>query len=292
MRTLRHVPISYCRVDTYHTTVRDETAQVQSAVAVFGSLQCLLDNRSLAELAILDGLVDAHNVLPHHTASADVQVADFRVAHQTLRQTDSEGGGLELSVTGGALGELVHDRGLCVGDGVSILGRVGGGDSPTVNDDCRCAEALESTMKARDKSGRDKKRGHSPAGRGSYWGCWSCRAAPQQSSLRRPARASPCAPSLAHAFAPVLESCSRCSFSAGGAGDADVLAGGWKGVVDEGLGLLVQRKSVGSNVLRQAFCSGLVISSAFLLDMGASKRFLRCSRSRLKDRRNDCRCEI
>lgn len=46
------------------------------------------------------------------------------------------------------------------------------------------------------------------------------------------------------------------------------------------------------NVLRQAFCSGLVISSAFLLDIGIDWWFLGCSRSSLEDRRSECRCEI
>lgn len=159
------------RVYTHHTTVRDETTQMQSAIAVFGSLKCLLDDRSLAELAVLDGLVDPHDVLPHNTTCANVQVTNFRVAHQTLWQTDSEGRGLELSITGGTLGEGVHDGGLRVGDGVSILRGVGGGDSPTVNDDYRCAEALESTMKARGKSKLGTRPGGSPAGRGSCWGC-------------------------------------------------------------------------------------------------------------------------
>lgn len=51
-------------------------------------------------------------------------------------------------------------------------------------------------------------------------------------------------------------------------------------------------RGLDSNVLRQAFCSGLVISSAFLLDIGFGRGFLGCSRSRVKDRRQDCRCEI
>lgn len=198
--------MSCCRVYTYHTTVRDETAKVQSAVAVLGSLEGLLDDWGLAELAILDGLVDAHDVLPDDTASANVQVADLRVAHETLGQTDGEGRSLELSVTGSALGEGVHDGGLRVGDGVSILGRVGGGNSPTVNDDYKCAEALESTRKARDISGRGTRLGGSPAGRGS---CWSCCAVPQERALRWPATASPFAPAPAFAFASVSASCPR-----------------------------------------------------------------------------------
>lgn len=196
------------RIYTYHTTVRDETAQVESAVAVLGSLECLLDARSLAELSILDGLVDAHDVLPDDTASANVQVADFRVAHEALGQTNGEGRSLELSVAGGALGEGVHDGGLRVGDGVSILGGVGGGYSPTVNDDCKCAEVLESTRKARGISGQGTRLEGSPAGRGS---CWGCCAVPQERALRWPALVPPPAPAPApaSASASASASCSR-----------------------------------------------------------------------------------
>lgn len=58
-------------------------------------------------------------------------------------------------------------------------------------------------------------------------------------------------------------------------------------MVDEKIGLL--RGVLDSNVLRQAFCSGLVISSAFLLDIGIDWWLLGCSRGRLEDRRQDFR---
>lgn len=72
---------------TYHTTMRDETAEVQAAVASSSTLEGLLDNIVLAQLAVLDGLVDSDNVLPHNTASSDVQVSDLRVTHETLRES-------------------------------------------------------------------------------------------------------------------------------------------------------------------------------------------------------------
>ncbi|KAI6763036.1 hypothetical protein HG530_009016 [Fusarium avenaceum] len=72
---------------TYHTTMRDETAEVQAAVASSSILEGLLDNIVLAQLAVLDGLVDSDNVLPHNTASSDIQVSDLRVTHETLRES-------------------------------------------------------------------------------------------------------------------------------------------------------------------------------------------------------------
>ena len=68
----------------------DETAKVQSTGTVLGGLQSLLDDLVLRKLALLDGLVDPHDILPHHTSSTNVQVSDFRVAHEALGQAHGE----------------------------------------------------------------------------------------------------------------------------------------------------------------------------------------------------------
>lgn len=122
---------------TYDTTVGDKTAQVQSSIAVLGTLENTRDDLVLGKLALLDGLVDADDILPDDTASTNVQVADLRVAHEALGEADGERGSFELGVAGVGGCELVHDRGLCVGDGIAILGRGLGGHTPTVNDDCK-----------------------------------------------------------------------------------------------------------------------------------------------------------
>lgn len=57
---------------------------MQPAIALGSALESLLDDLVVAELALLDGQVDTDNVLPDDAAGADVQVADFRVAHQAL----------------------------------------------------------------------------------------------------------------------------------------------------------------------------------------------------------------
>lgn len=105
--------------------MRDQTTKVESSVSTLGRLECLLDDLVAGKLALLDGLVNADDVLPDDTAGANVQVADLGVAHEALRQTDGEGGGLELSEASGGLGEIVHHGGVCVGDGIAVLG--GGG---------------------------------------------------------------------------------------------------------------------------------------------------------------------
>lgn len=60
-----------------HTTVRNQAAEVKSAVGVLGCLKGLLDHIVAGKLALLDGLIDANNILPDDTASANVQVADL-----------------------------------------------------------------------------------------------------------------------------------------------------------------------------------------------------------------------
>lgn len=135
---------------TYHTTVGDQTAKVQPAVAVLGALHGALDDVVLAEIALLDGLIDTNNILPDDTASTNVQVADLRVAHEALGKADSQGGSFELGEAGLALRELVHDRGLAGSDGVAILGGFSRRDTPAVNHDCTSARAQILAMRPLD----------------------------------------------------------------------------------------------------------------------------------------------
>lgn len=128
----------------------NQTAEVQSTVAVLRSLHGLLDNLVAGELALLDGQVNADNILPYDTSSANVQVSDLRVTHQTLGQTDGKGRSLELSVAGGTLGESVHDGGVGVCDGIAVLRGGRGGNTPAINHDCRYVKALVSARPTRD----------------------------------------------------------------------------------------------------------------------------------------------
>ena len=50
---------------------------------------------NLVELAALDALGDADQVLGHHPAGAEVQVAHLAVAHLPFRQADGQAAGLE-----------------------------------------------------------------------------------------------------------------------------------------------------------------------------------------------------
>lgn len=108
---------------------------MKSSVTLRCRLQGILDHVVVGKLSLLDGLVDADDILPDDATSANVQVSHLGVAHQTLGEADSQRRGLKLDVARLALGELVHDRRLGGGDGVSLWGRALRGDSPAINDD-------------------------------------------------------------------------------------------------------------------------------------------------------------
>ena len=69
-----------------HAAVRDQAEQMQLPSALARPLHGLHDRRVLLELARSDQRVDARDVHLHNAARADVQVADFAVAHLPVRQ--------------------------------------------------------------------------------------------------------------------------------------------------------------------------------------------------------------
>ena len=123
-----------------NTTVRDQTAQVQTPIALLSTSEGLGNVVNLVHLALLEGLVNANTVLPDNTAGTNVQVTDLTVAHQALGQTDSERRGIQLGEAlgglGVGLGEARHERGLGGGDGITLGWGVGARDTPAINDNC------------------------------------------------------------------------------------------------------------------------------------------------------------
>jgi hypothetical protein len=114
---------------------RETHGKMKTAVAILGPLKSLDKNFVLVQLALLDSLVYSDDVLVHDASSANVEMADLRVAHEALRQTNGSGRSLELGVAVLTLGKAIHDRGFGVCDGISVLGRLSAGDTPSVNDD-------------------------------------------------------------------------------------------------------------------------------------------------------------
>ena len=119
-----------------HAPITDQSQQMQPPIPVLRSLEAFDQVLHFVHLALLDRLIDPHNILPHHSACTDVQVSDFRVTHQTFREADCERRGLEFGVALGEFGavfrELVHPWCFGVEDGVAFRWRVVGGDAPAV----------------------------------------------------------------------------------------------------------------------------------------------------------------
>jgi hypothetical protein len=126
---------------TDHTAMRNKTAKVKTPVAVLCRLHHLLDHIIAPQLVVLDGLVDANDVLPDDATSANVEMSDLGVAHKAFRKADSQRRGVEFGESGSALGELIHHGCLGSSNGVAILGRLLGGNAPAVNHDCTSERA-------------------------------------------------------------------------------------------------------------------------------------------------------
>jgi len=130
---------------TYDTAIGYQAKQVQSTVALLCALEGLLNVLDFVHLTLIDSHVypddlvsvslnvglnsgseqGTTDILPNHSPCTDVQMSDFAVAHETLRQADSITGSLQFSVAlrsaGALFGELVHYRCVRCEDGVSLL---------------------------------------------------------------------------------------------------------------------------------------------------------------------------
>lgn len=115
--------------------MRNETAQMKTTITGSGTLECLLDDLVVVQFALLDGLINTNDVLPNDTTGSNIQVTDFGVAHKTIRQANCQGRGVQLGETLGIVRKLVHHGGLGRRNGVAILGRFFGGNTPSINDD-------------------------------------------------------------------------------------------------------------------------------------------------------------
>lgn len=149
---------------------------MESTVAGGGTLKGLLDDLVVVELVLLDGLINADDILPDNTASTNVEMADFRVTHQALGKTNGQRRSIQLGEAGLALGELVHDRSLSSSNGIAILGRFGRRDTPTVNDDCTSAKQTLLANRPPNRAACNRKRECSRhcwvAGEGARRHCW------------------------------------------------------------------------------------------------------------------------
>lgn len=118
---------------TVDTTIRDEAKEVETSIARGGTIKGGLNVGDLTELALRQGLVDTYNVLVDDATSANVQVANLRVAHEALREANGSTVSEEFGIRVGLL-KSGHDRSVGAFNGITFSILLGG-DAPAVNDD-------------------------------------------------------------------------------------------------------------------------------------------------------------
>jgi hypothetical protein len=79
-----------------YTTVRGQAHEVDSLVVILSVRECRFDFGVIEDCTAGDSLVDFYKVLIKYTAGTDVKVANLRVTHLTVRQTNVFAGSLEL----------------------------------------------------------------------------------------------------------------------------------------------------------------------------------------------------
>ena len=92
------------------SAIGEQAEQMQLAIALAGANHGLGDHRVRGELAAGNQRVDAGDVHVDDAARADVEMADFAVAHLAVGQADEVIGGMEQGV--GKLGEQLVVGGL------------------------------------------------------------------------------------------------------------------------------------------------------------------------------------
>ena len=114
-----------------HATVRQQAEYMKRMAALLRIPDRLEIDGVFKEVPVFNLEADFRQDLKHHAAGADVGMADLRVAHLPLRQTDIQAGGLELGVRK-ARKQCVQIRFVC--DGYRIARRRRG-NAITVHDD-------------------------------------------------------------------------------------------------------------------------------------------------------------
>jgi hypothetical protein len=116
-----------------HAAVRDEAEEVNVSPALTRSLEGTTKCRVLEDRPVCNGHVHAHQILEEDAAGADREVADLRVPHLPLGQSDGGAGGCERGV-GIGRPEPVEDGRICELDRIARSGR---GEAPAVENDER-----------------------------------------------------------------------------------------------------------------------------------------------------------
>ena len=106
-------------VDRVYTARADQPEQMKGAAVLLHLTACTRQRWIGVEASIGYGRRDAYQILHHHASGAEIEVADFAVAHLALGKTDAEPRRFEQRARA-ARPERVPDRGVGEGDGVSF----------------------------------------------------------------------------------------------------------------------------------------------------------------------------
>src|SRR5208283_1376417 len=100
-----------------HTAIAEQADEVELALAA--ALHGLLEERDLIELLVGDEEINAGDIHVHDAAGADVEVADFAVAHLAHGEADGGAGGLDEGV-GKSAEKFVVGGFAGQGDGIAL----------------------------------------------------------------------------------------------------------------------------------------------------------------------------
>ncbi len=108
-------------VDGVHPAGPEQADQVQGAAGVLEDCAEVGERLEAEEVTALDALGDPHQILGHHPAGAQVEVADLGVPHLPLGEPHGEAAGLEQRARL-ALPQAVPHRGPGEFDRVALAG--------------------------------------------------------------------------------------------------------------------------------------------------------------------------
>jgi len=118
-----------------HTSIRNQSKKMKAMAASFR--ENILGDGIVLQLSFGNGFVDPGEILINNPARAEVEVADFGVAHLSLRQTDVRTTGTQFP-SGIIAVKPVVERGAGKQGGVAVLlafFAAAGIDSPTIAND-------------------------------------------------------------------------------------------------------------------------------------------------------------
>jgi hypothetical protein len=130
VRNLHHGPEFDQRSDVAEAGVDAAVGHEADQMNALGRRERLSQNRVIGELISVHCLVDLREILDYHRSRPEVQMADLRIAHLALGQSDGATASSQGRVRVGRPQVVEHGR-LGKGDGVTRSWR---GDPPTVQD--------------------------------------------------------------------------------------------------------------------------------------------------------------